>query len=49
MIEKLDPRDMKNGGNPLHWAKSPQCMEALIEMGCDINAKNFQGIVLQVS
>lgn len=43
MIDHLNPKDMKNGGNPLHWAKSPQCMEPLIEMGCDINAKNFQG------
>lgn len=34
MIDHLDPKDMKNGGNPLHWAKSPQCMEPLIEMGC---------------
>lgn len=43
MIDQLDSRDMKNGGNPLHWAKSPQCMEPLIELGCDVNAKNFQG------
>ena len=34
---------MKNGGNPLHWAKSPLCMVPLIEWGCDIDAKNFQG------
>lgn len=43
MMDHLDPKDMKNGGNPLHWAKSPQCMEPLIEMGCNINAKNFGG------
>lgn len=43
MIDHLDAKDMKNGGNPLHWAKSPQCMEPLIEMGCNMNAKNFQG------
>ena len=43
MIDHLDPKVMKTGGNPLHWAKSPQCMEPLIEMGCNINAKNFQG------
>ena len=43
MMENLNTKDMKNGGNPLHWAKSPQCMEPLIEMGCDINAKNFGG------
>lgn len=43
MIDNLNPRDMKNGGNPLHWVKSPQCMEPLIEMGCNINAKNFSG------
>ena len=43
MIDNLNSKDMKNGGNPLHWVKSPQCMEPLIEMGCDINAKNFSG------
>uniref|UniRef100_T1JT22 phospholipase A2 n=1 Tax=Tetranychus urticae TaxID=32264 RepID=T1JT22_TETUR len=43
VIEQLDPKVMKMGGTALHWAKSPQCMEALIEMGCNINAKNFQG------
>jgi len=42
-IEQLDPKVMKMGGTALHWAKSPECMEALIEMGCNINAKNFQG------
>lgn len=42
-IDLLDPKVMKMGGTALHWAKSPQCMEALIEMGCNINAKNFQG------
>jgi calcium-independent phospholipase A2 len=43
MIDSLNAKDMKNGGNPLHWVKSPQCMEPLIEMGCNINAKNFSG------
>ena len=43
MIDNLNSKDMKNGGNPLHWVKSPQCMEPLIEMGCNINAKNFSG------
>lgn len=43
VIDDLDPKDMKNGGTPLHWARSPQCMEALIEMGCNIDARNFQG------
>lgn len=41
MIDQLDPKVMKNGGNPLHWVKSLQCMEVLIEKGVDINAKNF--------
>ncbi|KAI1303564.1 85/88 kDa calcium-independent phospholipase A2 [Halotydeus destructor] len=43
MVDQLDHKDMKNGGNPLHWAKSPQCMQTLIEMGCNIDAKNFGG------
>lgn len=34
--------DMKNGGTPLHWAKSRQGMEGLLEANCNINALNFQ-------
>ncbi|RWS00978.1 85/88 kDa calcium-independent phospholipase A2-like protein, partial [Dinothrombium tinctorium] len=43
VIDQLEHKDMKNGGTPLHWTKSPQCLEPLLEMGCDINALNFQG------
>ncbi|XP_064478595.1 85/88 kDa calcium-independent phospholipase A2-like [Ornithodoros turicata] len=35
--------DMKYGGTPLHWAKTTQCLEAMIELGCGLDAKNFQG------
>ncbi|EEC00173.1 85 kD calcium-independent phospholipase A2, putative, partial [Ixodes scapularis] len=35
--------DMKHGGTPLHWAKTTQCLETMIELGCDLDAKNFQG------
>jgi calcium-independent phospholipase A2 len=43
VMDHLDTKDMKNGGSPLHWSRSPAIMEALIEMGCDIDARNFQG------
>ncbi|KAB7499567.1 85/calcium-independent phospholipase A2 [Armadillidium nasatum] len=35
--------DMKNGGTPLHWATSRQMTNALVELGCKINAGNFKG------
>ena len=34
---------MKNGGTPLHWAKSKKMVNALIELKCHVNAKNFEG------
>lgn len=34
---------MKLGGTPLHWAKSKRMINALVELGCQINAKNFEG------
>ncbi|XP_023225237.1 85/88 kDa calcium-independent phospholipase A2-like isoform X2 [Centruroides sculpturatus] len=40
---QLHAKDMKNGGTPLHWAKTAQCLEALIELGCKLDSKNFQG------
>ncbi|RWS27999.1 85/88 kDa calcium-independent phospholipase A2-like protein [Leptotrombidium deliense] len=43
VIDQLEHKDMKNGGTPLHWSTSPQCLEPLLEIGCDINAKKFQG------
>jgi len=35
-------QDIKYGGTPLHWAKSGEILEALLEAGCSIDAKNFQ-------
>lgn len=35
--------DIKHGGTPLHWAKTPELTEVLIEHGCNVNARNFQG------
>lgn len=35
--------DIKNGGTPLHWSKTPELTEVLIEHGCNVNARNFQG------
>lgn len=39
----LDLEDMKNGGTPVHWAKSRSVIEALIDTNCNINAVNFEG------
>ena len=36
-------QDIKNGGTPLHWAKNKEIAVALIEAGCHIDAKNFNG------
>ena len=36
-------QDIKNGGTPLHWAKTKEIVVALIEAGCHIDAKNFKG------
>ncbi|XP_069701156.1 85/88 kDa calcium-independent phospholipase A2 isoform X2 [Periplaneta americana] len=40
---KLYAEDMKYGGTPLHWSCSRGVIEALVDMGCDINAVNFNG------
>jgi len=34
---------MKNGGTPLHWAKTKNLSLILLELGCSINARNFNG------
>ncbi|CAM1291435.1 PLA2G6 (predicted) [Pycnogonum litorale] len=39
--DQLHTHDMKNGGTPLHWVKSVPCLEALVDLGCNINEKNF--------
>ena len=36
-------QDIKNGGTPLHWAKNKEIAVALIDAGCHIDAKNFNG------
>ena len=36
-------QDIKNGGTPLHWAKNKEIVVALLEAGCHIDAKNFNG------
>lgn len=43
VLEQLDPKVMHLGGSALHWAKSQQCLEALLDMGLNINGRNFQG------
>ena len=32
---------MKNGGTPLHWATTNELVTVLIELGCQVNARNF--------
>lgn len=34
---------MKFGGTPLHWSCSREIIETLVDMGCNINALNFDG------
>lgn len=41
--KQLHTQDFKHGGTPLHWAKSKEIIEALIESGCHLNSKNFKG------
>ncbi len=36
-------QDIKFGGTPLHWAKSKELVEALVDSGCSVDAKNFRG------
>ena len=36
-------QDVKHGGTPLHWAKSKEIIEALIDSGCSVDARNFVG------
>lgn len=43
LISKLNDRDMKNGGTPLHWCKSAEVVEMLVDMDCNLNARNFHG------
>jgi len=43
LISKLNVKDMKNGGTPLHWCKSAEVVEVLVDMNCNLNARNFHG------
>ncbi|GBN15854.1 85/ calcium-independent phospholipase A2 [Araneus ventricosus] len=40
---RFSKNDIKYGGTPLHWSQAPELTELLVEHGCNINAKNFQG------
>lgn len=42
-VHNFQIEDMKHGGTPLHWAKTTQCLETMIGLGCDMDARNFQG------
>ncbi|XP_076038338.1 calcium-independent phospholipase A2 VIA [Oratosquilla oratoria] len=42
--KQLNAQDMKAGGTPLHWASSKEIALALIELGCNINARNSNGM-----
>lgn len=39
----IHAKDMKHGGTPLHWAMSPEVVEALVELGCTVDARDFKG------
>ena len=43
LINMLNVNDMKNGGTPLHWCKSSEVIEILVERNCNLNARNFHG------
>ena len=43
LISKLNDKDMKNGGTPLHWCKSAEVVEMLADTNCNMNARNFYG------
>ncbi|XP_003738930.2 85/88 kDa calcium-independent phospholipase A2 [Galendromus occidentalis] len=36
-------RQMRKGGTPLHWVKSRASLELMIDIGCDLNARNSCG------
>jgi len=40
---QLHTKDMKHGGTPLHWAIEKPLLDALIGLGCSIEARNFTG------
>ncbi|XP_022668967.1 85/88 kDa calcium-independent phospholipase A2-like isoform X2 [Varroa jacobsoni] len=36
-------RQMRKGGTPLHWVKTRLSLELMIDIGCDLNARNSTG------
>ncbi|OQR74043.1 85 kDa calcium-independent phospholipase A2-like, partial [Tropilaelaps mercedesae] len=36
-------RQMRKGGTPLHWVKTRAALETMIDLGCDLNARNSTG------
>ena len=46
--KQLSSKDIKDGGTPLHWAKSREVIEMLLEVNTNINAKNFKGMLFTV-
>jgi len=36
-------KDFKNGGTPLHWMTDKPLLEGMLELGCVIDAPNFDG------
>ena len=44
--KQLSSKDIKDGGTPLHWAKSREVIEMLLEVNTNINAKNFKGKIV---
>ena len=41
--KSLYTKDIKLGGTPLHWATDKPFMDALIELGCEVEARNSLG------
>lgn len=41
LINNLDVSEIKKGGNPIHWVKSAKVIQLLVEMNCNLNARNF--------
>lgn len=41
--EQVNVRDSKYGGTPLHWAKTKEVVELLLDSGADIEAHNHDG------
>ncbi|XP_065160438.1 85/88 kDa calcium-independent phospholipase A2 isoform X2 [Atheta coriaria] len=38
----LSSQDMKFGGTPLHWASSRLVIDALVDVNCNLDARNFE-------